>query len=77
MCLLCFIHVASLIQNFIISVYFRAVLIAVGFCFLQPAVTRSLWWQQAQNEEKDRFVTGSPWEWTDHELAILKEGLAR
>jgi hypothetical protein len=29
------------------------VLIAVGFCFLQPAATRSLWWQQAQNEEKD------------------------
>ncbi|RCV14941.1 hypothetical protein SETIT_3G019100v2 [Setaria italica] len=26
---------------------------------------------------KYRFVTGSPWDWTDHELAILKEGLAR
>ncbi|CAN6250629.1 unnamed protein product [Urochloa humidicola] len=24
-----------------------------------------------------RFVTGSPSDWTDHELAILKEGLAR
>jgi hypothetical protein len=34
------------------------VLIAVGFCFLQPAVTRSLWWQQAQNEEKDSSLQG-------------------